>query len=130
MTTREFYNAVLSMENVSAEISEKAAALLSAMDKKNAERSSKPTTAQKENEALLPIVREVLTTADHPITASDLFEAKPELKNVQKCSSLLRMLEKSGEVTSIEVKVKGKGKAKGYSLAGTEPSNTEPNEAE
>ena len=130
MTTREFYNAVLSMENVSAEISEKAAALLSAMDKKNAERSSKPTKAQKENEALLPIVREVLTTADHPITASDLFEAKPELKNVQKCSSLLRMLEKSGEVTSIEVKAKGKAKAKGYSLAGTEPSNTEPNEAE
>ena len=130
MTTREFYNAVLSMENVPAEISEKAAALLSAMNKKNAERSSKPTKAQKENEALLPIVREVLTTADHPIIASDLFEAKPELKNVQKCSSLLRMLEKSGEVTSIEVKVKGKGKAKGYSLAGTEPSNTEPNEAE
>ena len=130
MTTREFYNAVLSMENVSAEISEKAAALLSAMDKKNAERSSKPTKAQKENEALLPIVREVLAAAGHPITASDLFEAKPELKNVQKCSSLLRMLEKSGEVTSIEVKVKGKGKAKGYSLAETEPSNTEPNEAE
>ena len=130
MTTREFYNAVLSMENVSAEISEKAAALLSAMDKKNAERSSKPTKAQKENEALLPIVREVLVTADHPITASDLFEAKPELKNVQKCSSLLRMLEKSGEVTSVEVKVKGKGKAKGYSLAGTEPNEAEPNEAE
>ena len=130
MTTREFYNAVLSMENVSAEISEKAAALLSAMDKKNAERSSKPTKAQKENEALLPIVREVLTAADHPISASDLFEAKPELKNVQKCSSLLRMLEKSGEVTSIEVKVKGKGKAKGYSLAGTEPNEAEPNEAE
>ena len=130
MTTREFYNAVLSMENVSAEISEKAAALLSAMDKKNAERSSKPTKAQKENEALLPIVREVLATADHPITASDLFEAKPALKNVQKCSSLLRMLEKSGEVTSVEVKVKGKGKAKGYSLAGTEPNEAEPNEAE
>ena len=130
MTTREFYNAVLSMENVSAEISEKAAALLSAMDKKNAERSSKPTKAQKENETLLPIVREVLATADHPITASDLFEAKPELKNVQKCSSLLRMLEKSGEVTSVEVKVKGKGKAKGYSLAGTEPNEAEPNEAE
>ena len=130
MTTREFYNAVLSMENVSAEISEKAAALLSAMDKKNAERSSKPTKAQKENEALLPIVREVLAAADHPITASDLFEAKLELKNVQKCSSLLRMLEKSGEVTSVEVKVKGKGKAKGYSLAGTEPNEAEPNEAE
>lgn len=130
MTTREFYNAILSMENVSAEISEKAAALLSAMDKKNAERSSKPTKAQKENEALLPIVREVLATADHHITASDLFDAKPELKNVQKCSSLLRILEKSGEVTSVEVKVKGKGKAKGYSLADAEPSDAEPNNVE
>ena len=118
------------MENVSAEISEKAAALLSAMDKKNAERSSKPTKAQKENEALLPIVREVLATADHHITASDLFDAKPELKNVQKCSSLLRILEKSGEVTSVEVKIKGKGKAKGYSLADTEPSDAEPNNVE
>ena len=130
MTTCEFYNAVLSMENVPAEISEKAAALLSAMNKKNAKRSSKPTKAQKENEALLPIVREVLATADHPITASGLFEAKPELKNVQKCSSLLRMLEKSGEVTSVEIKVKGKGKAKGYSLANAEPSDTEPSDAE
>lgn len=130
MTTREFYNAILSMENVSAEISEKATALLSAMDKKNAERSSKPTKAQKENEALLPIAREVLTTADHHITASDLFEAKPELKNVQKCSSLLRILEKSGEVTSVEIKVKGKGKAKGYSLAHTKPSDAEPNNVE
>lgn len=130
MTTREFCNAVLSMENVSAEISEKAVALLSAMDKKNAERSSKPTKAQKENEALLPIVREVFATAGRPITASDLFEAKPELKNVQKCSSLLRMLEKSGEVTSVEVKVKGKGKAKGYSLASAESNDTEPSDAE
>ena len=130
MTTREFYNAILSMENVSAEISEKAAALLSAMDKKNAERSSKPTKAQKENEALLPIVREVIATADHPITASDLFDTKPELKNVQKCSSLLRILEKSGEVTSVEIKVKGKGKVKGYSLADAEPSDTEPSDAE
>jgi hypothetical protein len=118
------------MENVSAEISEKAVALLSAMDKKNAERSSKPTKAQKENEALLPIVREVLAAADHHITASDLFDAKPELKNVQKCSSLLRILEKSGEVTSVEIKVRGKGKAKGYSLANTESSDTEPSDAE
>ena len=130
MTTREFLNAILSIENVPAEIFEKASALRAAMDKKNAERSSKPTKAQKENEALLPIVREVLASADHPVTASDLFEAKPELKNVQKCSSLLRMLEKSGEVTSIEVKVKGKGKAKGYSLASAEPNGTEPSDAE
>ena len=125
MTTREFYNAILSMENVPAGISEKAAALLSAMDKKNAERSSKPTKAQKENEALLPVVREVLAAADHHITASGLFDAKPELKSVQKCSSLLRILEKSGEVTSVEIKVKGKRKAKGYSLAHTTPSDAE-----
>lgn len=125
MTTREFYNAILLMENVPDEIFEKASTLLSAMDKKNAERSSKPTKAQKENEALLPIVREVLASAGHHITASDLFEAKPELKNVQKCSSLLRILEKSGEVTSVEVKVKGKGKAKGYALANTEPNDAE-----
>lgn len=125
MTNREFYNAVMNAETVSDEIRDHAAALLEKMDAKNASRSSKPTKAQKENEELLPIVREVLATADHPITASDLFEAKPELKSVQKCSSLLRMLEKSGEVTSVEVKVKGKGKAKGYSLANVEPSDAE-----
>ena len=125
MTNREFYNAVMNAETISDEIRDHAAALLEKMDAKNAERSSKPTKAQKENEALLPIVREVLATSDHPVTSSDLFEAKPELKNVQKCSSLLRILEKSGEVTSIEVKVKGKGKAKGYSLADAEPSDAE-----
>lgn len=130
MTNREFYNAVMNAETVSDEIRDRAAALLKKMDAKNAERSSKPTKAQKENEALLPSVREVLATADHPITASDLFDAKPELKNIQKCTSLLRILEKSGEVTSVEVKIKGRGKAKGYSLADAEPSDTEPSNAE
>lgn len=130
MTNRDFFSAIAFSKTLPDVLKEHAAHEIEKMDARKAQRSSKPTKAQKENEALLPIVREVLTTADHPITASDLFGAKPELKNVQKCSSLLRMLEKSGEVTSVEVKVKGKGKAKGYSLANAEPNDTEPNEAE
>lgn len=125
MTTREFYNAVLSLENVPDEIAEKASALIDAMDKKNNTRSSKPTKAQKENEALLPLVREVLTNATEPMTATALFEVKPELRTVQKCSALLRALEKNGEVEATEVKIKGKGKAKGYTLIHIEPSDAE-----
>ena len=113
MTTREFYNAVLSMENVSAEISEKAAALLSAMDKKNASRSSKPTKAQKENEELLPIVREALAGKTEPTTASMLHEMLPDF-SISKCTALLKTLVSKGELEMAKVKVKGKGEQNGY----------------
>lgn len=113
MTTREFYNAILSMENVSAEISEKASALLSAMDKKNAERSSKPTKAQKENEALFPIVREALAGKTEPTTASMLHEMLPDF-TTSKCTALLKALVSKGELEMTKVKVKGKGEQNGY----------------
>lgn len=123
MTTREFYNAILSMENVSAEISEKAAALLSAMDKKNAERSSKPTKAQKENEELLPIVREALAGKTEPTTASMLHEMQPDF-SIPKCTTLLKTLVSKGELEMTKVKVKGKREQNGYTPI-SEPSDAE-----
>lgn len=113
MTNREFYNAVMNAETVSDEIRDHAAALLEKMDAKNASRSSKPTKAQKENEALLPIVREALAGKTEPTTASMLHEMLPDF-TTSKCTALLKALVSKGELEMTKVKVKGKGEQNGY----------------
>ena len=112
MTNREFYNAVMNAETVSDEIRDHAAALLEKMDAKNANRSSK-TKAQKENEELLPIVREALAGKTEPTTASMLHEMLPDF-SISKCTALLKTLVSKGELEMTKVKVKGKGEQNGY----------------
>lgn len=113
MTNREFYNAVMNAETLSDEIRDHASALLEKMDAKNASRSSKPTKAQKENEGLLPIVREALADKTEPTTASMLHEMLPDF-SISKCTALLKTLVSKGELEMTKVKVKGKGEQNGY----------------
>lgn len=113
MTNREFYNAVMNAETISDEIRDHAAALLEKMDAKNASRSSKPTKAQKENEELLPIVREALAGKTEPTTASMLHEMLPDF-SISKCTALLKTLVSKGELEMAKVKVKGKREQNGY----------------
>ena len=108
MTKREFLNAVIANVEV-AEIVEFAQAEIAKMDARNAKRTSTPSKAQIANEPIKARIIEVLTY--EPMTASEVAE-KVEI-STQKASALLRQID--GLVIT-EVKVKGKGKVKGYAL--------------
>ena len=68
MTTREFYTAIVNAENLSAELTEKAAELLSAMDKSNEKRRSTETKEKKEAAARREAVLAFLKEQTEPVT--------------------------------------------------------------
>lgn len=116
MTTREFYNAVAALEN--AELAAFATAQIAKMDaanekRKNAEHKPTPKELAKaeENAALIAQI-ELGTEAK---TASQIAE---ELGvKVQKASALLRKMVADGKAVATDIKVPGKGAARGYTLA-------------
>ena len=108
MTNREFFNAVIA-ETTNAEIASHAVAELEKLDARNARRSARPSKTQIANEPLIKAIAEILTS--EPQTASEI-ATKVEI-SVNKASALLRQID---GLTVTEVKVKGKGKVKGYAL--------------
>lgn len=112
MTNREFFNAIINA-NVSDELTAHATAELGKLDKRNAQRSSKPSKNQLENEPIKAHLLEIL--AVKPMTASEIHEVDASL-STQKISSLCRQLVDAGKLTVEEVKVPKKGKQKQYSL--------------
>lgn len=112
MTTREFYTAIQNA-NVDDALKEFAATAIQKMDEKNKKRSSKPTKAQIENAPIKTAIAEML--GSEPLTATQVAQ---ELDiSTQKASNLLRNLVTEGIAVDQEVKIKGKGKVKGYTLA-------------
>lgn len=112
MTTREFYTAIQNA-NIDDALKEFAATAIQKMDEKNKRRSSKPTKAQIENAPIKAAINEMLSS--EPLTATQVAE---ELGiSVQKASNLLRNLAADGVAIAQEVRIKGKGKVKGYTLA-------------
>ena len=112
MTNREFFNAIISA-NVSDELTAHATAELEKLDKRNAQRSSKPSKIQLENEPIKAHLLEIL--AVKPMTASEIHEADASL-STQEISSLCRQLVEAGKLAVEEVKIPKKGKQKQYSL--------------
>lgn len=112
MTNREFFNAIINA-NVSDELTAHATAELAKLDKRNAQRSSKLSKTQLENEPIKAHLLEIL--AVKPMTASEIHEVDASL-STQKISSLCRQLVDAGKLTVEEVKVPKKGKQKQYSL--------------
>lgn len=108
MTNREFFNAIVNGE-LTEEVIAHAQTSIEKLDARNAARKDKPSKKSLENEPIKEAIKSVLT--DEPMTASDVAE-KVEI-SVQKASALLRQIE---GLNVTEVKVKGKGKVKGYSL--------------
>ena len=109
MTKREFFEAIIaSVENT--ELVEFAQSELTKMDERNAKRKNTPSKTAVANEPIKAQIAEVLTS--EPMTASDVAEAVGI--STQKASALLRQID---GLTVTEVKVKGKGKVKGYALA-------------
>lgn len=110
MTTREFLNAL----TLEGELEAKRLELISKLDEKNAKRASKPTKTQEANE---PIKAAILAyvEANPKAVASDIGKALDI--STQKASALAFELVKAGALTREDIKVKGKGTVKGYSVA-------------
>ena len=109
MTKREFL-AMVAIESANEEVKAYAIAEIEKMDKRNAKRRETPSKSAVANEPIKAEIVKVLT--NEPMTASAVAEQVGI--STQKASALLRQID-GLEVT--EVKVKGKGKVKGYYFA-------------
>lgn len=108
MTQREFFNAVIA-ETQNTAIAEFATNALHKMDERNANRSAKPSKTQIENAPLIARIKEILTT--EPMLASEIAE-KVGISTA-KASALVKKVD---GVQITDVKVKGKGVRKAYSI--------------
>ena len=109
MTKREMFEAIVN-GNINEEVIEMAKAEIVKMDERNAKRKNAPSKKSIANEPIKAKIVEVLT--HEPQTASEI-AGKVEI-SIQKASALLRQIE---GLAVTEIKVKGKGKVKGYALA-------------
>lgn len=108
MTNREMFTAIVNGD-VTEEVVAKATEELAKLDARNAARKNKPSKKSVENEPIKEAIKSVLS--DTPLTASEVAE-KVEI-STQKASALLKQIE---GLTVSDVKVKGKGTRKAYSL--------------
>ena len=125
-TNREFLNAVIKAD-VSKDITEFAQAQIAALDKKNAQHKvSKSALAHKaENDGFKSAILAALADGTTK-KASDLATALNV--STQKISALAKQLADSGAITVSDVKVKGKGTVKGYTLATADSDTAEDSE--
>ena len=117
MTNREFFTAIASNENLSAELVKFAKEAIVKLDKRNASRSSKPSKTAIANEPIKASIVEYVTAHANAL-ASDIAIAC-EI-STQKASALCVQMVKDEILTVCEVKVPKKGKVKAYSLAITD----------
>ena len=118
MTKREFLNEVIAVIDGTSEVNvlelkEFAKAEIVKLDERNANRSSKPTKIQIENEPIKEKILEVLSTGEKMV-ASAIAE-RVEI-STQKASALCRQLVESQKLKVEEVKIPKKGKQKAYSI--------------
>ena len=116
MTKREFLNEVIAVIDGTSEVDvlelkEFAKAEILKLDERNANRSSKPTKTQIENEPIKEKILEVLSTGERMV-ASAIAE-RLEI-STQKVSALCRQLVESKKLKVEEVKIPKKGKQKAY----------------
>lgn len=110
-TMRDFLEAVISRE-IDDEVVDFAKNQVAKLDNRNAKRASTQSKTQKANEPIKVAILEAL--AEKAMTASEIGAACGI--TTQKASALARALVLEGRIASTEVKVKGKGKVKSYSL--------------
>ena len=109
MTKREMFEAIVN-GNINEEIVEMAKAEIVKMDERNAKRKNSPSKTAIANEPIKAEIVKVLS--GEPIPASEIAE-KVGI-STQKASALLRQID---GLNVTEIKIKGKGKVKGYALA-------------
>ena len=112
MTKREFYTAIMNGE-IDEQVKLFASEELEKMDAANEKRRNTLSKKAQENLPLFEkIMNEILD--DEPKTATDV--ATVLEVSVQKANSLLRRLADEGKINKVDVKIKGKGTQKGYTL--------------
>ena len=119
MTMRKYHEAVAAIPNAPADVVAKAKAELAKMDTANANRKSKPSKTALANEPIKAAIVELLTT-NGAMVASAIGTAltTPELEvTTSKASALCGQLVKAEVLAVEDVKVKGKGTVKQYSIA-------------
>lgn len=116
MTQREFFTAVVSA-NISDSITEYATSAIAKLDEKNAKRKTTGTATQKANK----VIKDVILSAMEKgvtYTATEIVALGIEgVTSTQKVSPLMKQIADTGKIIISEVKIKGKGKVKGYTLA-------------
>lgn len=112
MTQREFFEKVINA-NVSDELTEKAKELIAGLDKRNAQKSAKPSKTQLENEILKGKMLETLEKGRGYLAVEI---ASVMDFSTSKASALAKQLVNEGKATVADVKVKGKGTQKSYTL--------------
>ena len=108
MTRRKFLEMVIEGK-VTDEMKDFAHSEITKMNDRNAKRKASPSKTAIANEPIKAEIVKVLT--NEPKTASEI--AKEVEISTQKASALLRQID---GLTVTEVKIKGKGKVKGYSI--------------
>ena len=114
MTEREFLTKVIAIEGISKELSDYATESIAKLDARNDKRKNTQTKAQKENEGVMTAIVNHLT-ANGSDVASSIGTALGI--STQKASALCKLLVDSGKLTVADVKVKGKGTVKQYTIA-------------
>ena len=113
MTNREFFTAIINNQMDGTEITDEmvnfAVEAIKKLDARNARRASTPSKTQVANEPIIKAIAELLT--EEPKLASEIASAL-EI-STQKASALVKKVD---GVKVTDVKVKGKGVQKGYSI--------------
>lgn len=125
MTQREFYNAIIEA-NLSEEITDFCKEAIVRLEMRKKARSAKPTKTQIENAAIKEKIIEFGSNRTTGFFAGDI--AKEFELSIQKASGICTQMRKEGILKDIEVKVKGKGKLKQYSVYTTNETNEESEE--
>lgn len=112
MTYREMLTAIVNGD-LNEDVIEKAHERLERLDAENEKRKNRVSKKAAENEPIKEAILGVL--GEKPKTATEV-GAEVEI-STQKASALLRQLVEAGSVVKTDVKVKGKGVQKGYTLA-------------
>lgn len=116
MTQREFFTKVIEA-NINEELTAKAQELVAGLDKRNAQKSATMTKTQKENEVLKAEMLKKLEKGKGYLAA----EIGTIMGfNTSKATALAKQLVNEGKATVTEVRVKGKGMQKSYTIL-TEP---------
>lgn len=116
MTKREFLNEVVAVIDGTSEVDvlelkDFAKAEIVKLDERNANRSSKPTKTQIENEPIKEKILEILSTGERMVASAI---AEKVGISTQKASALCRQLVESKKLKVEDVKIPKKGKQKAY----------------